>query len=79
LTIKAFDPPLRALGCQKDAYLSQSPLQLLAVVGRVSQESPCYSITQSRLGDEFLGQRDIGDVGGGELVGERNPIEVAQR
>src|SRR5215208_4313419 len=48
--------------------------QPLASVGQVPQEPPRYSIPHSRLGEELLGQGDVGDVGGGEFVGERNPI-----
>src|SRR5215208_2831379 len=38
------------------------------------QEPPRYSIPQSRLGEKLLGQGDVGDVGRGEVVGERDPI-----
>src|SRR3712207_983965 len=67
-------PPLGWLGYQKDVHLSQGLPQLLASVGQVSQESPCHCVAQSRLVDEFLRQADIGDVGRGELVGDRNSI-----
>src|SRR5215203_184607 len=67
-------PPLGWLRQQKDVHLGQGLLQPLASVGQVPQEPPRYSIVQSRLGEELLGQGDVGDVGRGEFVGEWDPI-----
>jgi hypothetical protein len=67
------------LGTQEDAHLGQSLPQFLAPVGQVSQEFASYPLSQLRLGDEVLGQADVGDVCRGELVGERNPIGGTDR
>jgi hypothetical protein len=55
---------------QHDAGLCQSTFQRRAAVGQVPKELPCCPLLQDRLGKEFLGQGDVRDVGGGELVGD---------
>src|SRR5215210_125032 len=62
--------PFRALGSQEDANLRQGLPQILASVGQVSQEPPRHFASQSRLGNEFLSQANVCDVGGGEFVGD---------
>src|SRR5919107_5862433 len=49
-------PPLGWLRHQKDVHLGQGILQPLASVGQIPQELPRYSIPQSRLEEELLGQ-----------------------
>jgi hypothetical protein len=66
--------PLGWLRHQKDVHLGQGILQPLASVGQLPQEPPRYSILQGRLVDELLGQGDVGYVGRGEFVAERDPI-----
>jgi len=55
-------PPFRALGSQEYANLCQGLPQILASVGQISQELPRHFLSQSRLGNEFLGQADVCDV-----------------
>src|SRR5215204_5976504 len=71
-------PPFRALGSQEDADLRQGLSQIFASVGQVSQERPRHFLSQSRLGEEFLGQGDVRDVGGGEFVGDGDTVGGAQ-
>jgi hypothetical protein len=53
--------------------------QILASVGQeISQELPRHFLSQSRLADEFLGQEDVCDVGGGEFVGDGDAVGDAQ-
>src|SRR5215213_228659 len=70
--------PFRALGSQEDADLRQGLSQIFASVGQVSQERPRHFLSQSRLGEEFLGQGDVRDVGGGEFVGDGDTVGGAQ-
>jgi hypothetical protein len=70
-------PPLGWLRHQEDVHLGQGLQGLLrphASVGKVPQEPPRYSISQGRLLDELRGQGDIGHVGRGEFVAQRDPI-----
>ncbi len=71
-------PPFRALGSQEDANLCQGLPQILDSVGQVSQELPRHFVSQSRLGNEFLGQGDVCDVGGGEFVGDGDAVGGAE-
>src|ERR687885_365406 len=66
--------PFRALRSQEDADLCQGLPQILASVGQVSQELPRRFVSQSRLAEEFLGQADVCDVGGRELVGDGDAV-----
>src|ERR687897_2401590 len=70
--------PFRALSSQEDANLFQGLPQILASVGQISQELPRHFVSQSRLVEEFLGQGDICDVGGGEFVGDGDAVGGAQ-
>jgi hypothetical protein len=71
-------PPFGALGSQEDADLCQGLSQSLASVGQVSQELPPHFLSQSRLVEEFLGQGDVGDVGGGKFVGDGDAVGGAE-
>ncbi len=55
----------------------------LAPVGQeVPEEPACEAILLPEArgsGEQFLGQPDLGDVGGGELVGEGHPVRGAQQ
>ncbi len=43
------------------------------------QEPPRDPVSQIRLGDEFLRQADVRDIGGGQLVGDGHPVGRAQQ
>src|SRR5215211_1221231 len=65
---------------QEDAvFLDQLLLQPSASVGQIPKQLASHPIAQLRLDEQFLGQGDLRDVGGGELVGERNPIGGAHK
>src|SRR5829696_2483201 len=70
--------PFRALGSQEDADLCQGLPHILASVSQLSQELPRRFVSQSRLGKQFLGQGDVCDVGGGELVGDGDAVGGAE-
>src|SRR5215213_11828785 len=68
------------LGSQEDACFGQLLAQILAVVSEVCQEPPRYPVSQLLcIGQELFRKLDIGDVGGGEFVGERNAVGRAQQ
>ncbi len=68
------------LGGQEDACLSQLLAQILAAVSEICQEPPRYPLSQVLcIGQKLFGELDIGDVGSGELVGERNAVGRTQQ
>src|SRR5215208_3856957 len=72
-------PPLGWLGGQKDPHLGQLFPQLFAAVGEISEHSTGHLLSQFRLGQQLLGQRDIRYVCRRKLVGDGNPISSAQQ
>jgi hypothetical protein len=66
----------RAFRHQQDAGLGQGFLQRLASVGQIPKEPACEAILlpEVRLGEHLLGKPDLGDVSGGERVGDGHPV-----
>src|SRR5215210_1532632 len=66
-----------AFGYQQDSGLGQGSLQRLASVDQVPKD-PAQSSSppapETRPSEQFLGQPDLRDVAGSELVGERHQV-----